>query len=168
MTEPQLHEPMAKLLGAEQAQRSLQGRRPMVFTNGVFDILHRGHVSYLCAARALGACLVVGLNSDASARGLNKGPDRPLNRELDRAFVLGGLACVDAVVLFDEHTPVELITALRPDIYVKGGDYDIETLPETALVRSWGGRSLALPFVDGYSTTQLVHRIRAQEAAHKA
>jgi D-glycero-beta-D-manno-heptose 1-phosphate adenylyltransferase len=163
MTEPQVFEPMAKLLDAEEALGSLAQRRPMVFTNGVFDILHRGHVSYLCAARALGACLVVGLNSDASARGLNKGPDRPLNSERDRAFVLGGLACVDAVVLFGEHTPVELIRHLRPDIYVKGGDYDIEALPETALVRGWGGRSLALPFVSGFSTTQLVQRIRAAE-----
>ena len=163
MTEPAVYEPMAKLLTPQQALAVLQPQRPMVFTNGVFDILHRGHVSYLCAARALGACLVVGLNSDASARGLNKGPDRPLNRERDRAFVLGGLACVDAVVLFDEPTPVQLIAALRPDVYVKGGDYDIETLAETALVRSWGGRSLALPFVDGYSTTQLVQRIRAAQ-----
>ena len=133
--------------------------RPMVCTNGVFDILHRGHVSYLVAARALGASLVVGLNSDASASGLGKGPDRPLNAELDRACVLGALEAVSAVVLFDEPTPVELLAELRPDIYVKGGDYDMEKLAETPLVRSWGGRSLALPFVDGYSTTALVKRI---------
>ena len=133
--------------------------RPMVFTNGVFDILHRGHVSYLVAARALGASLVVGLNSDASARGLGKGPDRPLNGERDRACVLGALEAVSAVVLFDEPTPVELLAELRPDTYVKGGDYDMEKLAETPLVRSWGGRSLALPFVDGYSTTALVARI---------
>ena len=136
--------------------------RPMVFTNGVFDILHRGHVSYLVAARALGASLVLGLNSDVSARGLGKGPDRPLNRELDRACVLAALACVDAVLLFDEPTPVALIAKLKPDLYVKGGDYDIETLAETALVRSWGGQALALPFVDGYSTTDLVRRIRRE------
>ncbi|MEW6706743.1 MAG: D-glycero-beta-D-manno-heptose 1-phosphate adenylyltransferase [Pseudomonadota bacterium] len=154
---------MAKLMSAEQALAALGTRRPMVFTNGVFDILHRGHVSYLCTARALGACLVLGLNSDASARGLGKGPDRPLNKELDRAFVLGGLACVDAVVLFGEGTPVALLRRLRPDVYVKGGDYDIEALEETALVRSWGGRALALPFVEGYSTTQLVQRIRSAE-----
>jgi rfaE bifunctional protein nucleotidyltransferase chain/domain len=133
--------------------------RPLVFTNGVFDILHRGHVSYLVAARALGASLVVGLNSDASARGLGKGPDRPLNRERDRACVLGALEAVSAVVLFDEATPVELLAEVRPDLYVKGGDYDMEALAETPLVRSWGGRSLALPFVDGYSTTALVQRI---------
>jgi rfaE bifunctional protein nucleotidyltransferase chain/domain len=134
--------------------------RPLVFTNGVFDLLHRGHVTYLCAARALGAALVVGLNSDASARGLGKGPERPLNTAVDRACVLGALASVDAVLLFDEPTPVALLAELRPDIYVKGGDYDIETLAETALVRSWGGQARALRFVDGYSTTALVQRVR--------
>ena len=139
--------------------------RPMVFTNGVFDILHRGHVSYLTAARALGASLVVGLNNDDSARGLGKGPDRPLNSEFDRACVLGALESVDAVVLFGESTPLALLAQCRPDIYVKGGDYDIETLTETVLVRGWGGRSLALPFVEGYSTTSLVRRILGRDAA---
>ena len=135
------------------------GSKNQFFTNGVFDILHRGHVSYLVAARALGASLVLGLNSDASARGLGKAADRPLNRELDRACVLGALEAVDAVLLFDEPTPVALIAQVRPDLYVKGGDYDVDQLAETALVRSWGGRALALPFVDGYSTTALVQRI---------
>lgn len=135
--------------------------RPVVFTNGVFDILHRGHVNYLQAARALGGSLVVGVNSDASARQLGKGPDRPLNRERDRAEVLAALACVSLVVVFEGRTPVSLIERLRPDIYVKGGDYDMETLEETRVVRSWGGRSLAIPFVDGYSTTSLVGRIRS-------
>ena len=134
--------------------------RPLVFTNGVFDILHRGHVSYLAHARALGASLVIGLNSDASARRLGKGPDRPLNAEVDRAAVLAALESVSLVVLFDEPTPVALIERVRPDLYVKGGDYDMRTLAETALVESWGGRSLAIPFVDGYSTTSLVRRIR--------
>jgi D-glycero-beta-D-manno-heptose 1-phosphate adenylyltransferase len=134
--------------------------RPMVFTNGVFDILHRGHVSYLAAARAQGACLVIGLNSDASARLLGKGPDRPLNNETDRACVLAALESVSLVTLFDEPTPVELMALVRPDVYVKGGDYDMETLAETRLVRSWGGRALAIAFVDGYSTTALVRRIR--------
>ncbi len=134
--------------------------RPMVFTNGVFDILHRGHVCYLAQARALGACLVLGLNSDASARGLGKGPDRPLNAEADRACVLAALASVDLVTLFDEPTPCRLIEQIRPDLYVKGGDYDMETLEETRLVRSWGGDAVAIPFVDGYSTTALVRRIR--------
>jgi rfaE bifunctional protein nucleotidyltransferase chain/domain len=135
--------------------------RPLVFTNGVFDILHRGHVEYLESARALGAALVVGLNTDASARRLGKGSDRPLNAAVDRAMVLAALRCVDAVVLFDEDTPVELMARVRPDIYVKGGDYDIETLAETALIRSWGGRAQAIAFVPGYSTTSLVQRIRS-------
>lgn len=133
---------------------------PVVFTNGVFDILHRGHVACLQAARRLGGSLVLGLNSDASARQLGKGPDRPLNPELDRAFVLAGLEAVSLVILFDERTPVALLRRVRPDIYVKGGDYDIETLEETAVVRSWGGRSLAMPFVEGYSTSSLVRRLR--------
>ena len=150
---------LRKLIARDDAAALARLPRPMVFTNGVFDILHRGHVSYLAAARALGACLVVGLNSDASARGLGKGDDRPLNRELDRACVLGALQAVDAVLLFDEPTPLALLRHCRPDLYVKGGDYEIEKLAETELVRSWGGRALALPFVPGYSTTRLVQRI---------
>ncbi len=154
MTDPLLR----KLMTADDA--ALQRLpRPMVFTNGVFDILHRGHVSYLTAARALGASLVVGLNSDASARALGKGPERPLNSELDRACVLAALQAVDAVLLFNESTPLALLARCKPDVYVKGGDYDIEALPETPLVRSWGGRALALPFVPGFSTTALVQRI---------
>ena len=135
--------------------------QPVVFSNGVFDILHCGHVSYLAQARALGASLVIGLNSDASARGLGKGPDRPLNAELDRACVLAALESVSLVTLFDEATPVELLKLVRPQLYVKGGDYDIESLAETALVRTWGGDARALGFVDGYSTTALVRRIRS-------
>jgi rfaE bifunctional protein nucleotidyltransferase chain/domain len=134
--------------------------RPLVFTNGVFDILHRGHVSYLAEARALGASLVIGLNGDRSARALGKAPDRPLNGEADRACVLAALESVSLVVLFDESTPLELLELIRPEIYVKGGDYDIEALAETALVRAWGGRAQALPFVAGYSTSSLVERIR--------
>ena len=133
---------------------------PIVFTNGVFDILHRGHVSYLAQARALGASLVLALNSDASARLLGKGPGRPLNAETDRACVLAALESVSLVTLFDEATPVELLKRVRPQLYVKGGDYDIETLEETKWVRSWGGEARALSFVDGYSTTALVQRIR--------
>jgi rfaE bifunctional protein nucleotidyltransferase chain/domain len=133
---------------------------PIVFTNGVFDILHRGHVMYLEQARALGASLVVGLNSDASARGLGKAPGRPLNAEADRACVLAAVASVSLVTLFDEPTPVALLELVRPHWYVKGGDYDIETLAETRRVRSWGGQARALPFVVGYSTSALVARIR--------
>lgn len=151
-----------KLCPREQlAQRLAALPRPLVFTNGVFDILHRGHVCYLAQARALGGSLVLGLNSDTSARLLGKGPDRPLNAEADRACVLAALASVDLVTLFDERTPCELLTLVKADLYVKGGDYDMETLEETRLVRSWGGEAVAIPFVDGYSTTALVRRIRA-------
>ena len=145
---------------ADLAQRLCELPRRLVFTNGVFDILHRGHVSYLEAARALGASLVIGLNSDASARGLGKGPGRPLNHEIDRACVLAALHSVSLVTLFDEATPLALMQLVRPDWYVKGGDYDIETLEETALVRSWGGQARAIAFVEGYSTSALVRRIR--------
>ncbi len=135
--------------------------RPLVFTNGVFDILHRGHVCYLAAARALGASLVVGLNSDASVRLLGKGPDRPLNPQDDRAVVLAALESVSLVTPFDERMPLALIERVRPDIYVKGGDYDVAALAETALVQRWGGRAVAIPFVEGRSTTALVRRIRS-------
>ena len=145
---------------AELQPRLAELARPLVFTNGVFDILHRGHVTYLAQARARGASLVLGLNSDASARGLDKAPDRPLNNEGDRAAVLAALESVSLVTLFDEPTPLELLKLVRPDLYVKGGDYDIESLAETALVRSWSGDATALPFVEGYSTTALVERIR--------
>jgi rfaE bifunctional protein nucleotidyltransferase chain/domain len=134
--------------------------RPLVFTNGVFDVLHRGHVMYLAQARALGASLVVALNTDASARRLGKGPDRPLNNEDDRAFVMAALASSSLVTWFDEDTPLELIAHIKPDILVKGGDYDMRKLAETAVVEAYGGRALALPFVDGYSTTALVRKIR--------
>jgi len=148
---------------AELPARIAALARPLVFTNGVFDILHRGHVSYLAEARALGASLVLGLNSDRSARALGKAPDRPLNGEIDRACVLAALESVSLVTLFDETLPLELLKLVRPDLYVKGGDYDIETLAETALVRGWGGDARALPFVNGYSTTALVDRIRAPQ-----
>ena len=145
---------------ADLADRLQRLPRPLVFTNGVFDILHRGHVTYLAQARAMGASLVIGLNSDASARGLGKGPDRPLNNEVDRACVLAALESVSLVTLFDEATPVELLRIVRADLYVKGGDYDIESLEETGVVRSHGGQARAIAFVEGYSTTALVQRIR--------
>lgn len=135
--------------------------KPWVFTNGVFDVLHRGHVMYLAQARALGGSLIVALNTDASVRRLGKGDDRPLNNEMDRAVVMASQQAVGLVTWFDEDTPVEIIAEIRPDILVKGGDYDMSKLPETKLVESWGGHALALPFVQGYSTTKLVQRIRA-------
>lgn len=135
--------------------------RPWVFTNGVFDVLHRGHVVYLAQASALGGSLIVALNTDASARRLGKGDDRPLNNEADRAIVMASQQAVSLVTWFDDNTPEQLLADIRPDILVKGGDYDMAKLPETALVQSWGGRALALPFVQGYSTTRLVERIRA-------
>jgi D-glycero-beta-D-manno-heptose 1-phosphate adenylyltransferase len=145
---------------APAAVQALSARGPVVFTNGVFDVLHRGHVTYLAQARAEGASLVVALNTDASARRLGKGPDRPLNNEVDRAIMIAALESVSLVTWFDEDTPLQLIGELRPLVIVKGGDYDMATLPETAAVQSWGGRALALPFVDGYSTTALVRKIR--------
>jgi D-glycero-beta-D-manno-heptose 1-phosphate adenylyltransferase len=134
--------------------------RPLVFTNGVFDLMHRGHATYLAQARTLGASLVVALNTDASARRLGKGADRPLNNEQDRAVMMAALQSVDLVTWFDENTPLELIAQLRPDVLVKGGDYDMARLPETRVVEAYGGRALAIPLVDGYSTTALVARIR--------
>jgi rfaE bifunctional protein nucleotidyltransferase chain/domain len=152
----------------ELAERLATLPRPLVLTNGVFDVLHRGHVSYLSRAAELGTSLLVAVNSDASARMLGKGPDRPLNAAEDRAYVLAGLQSVSWVTFFDTRTPVELIRAIRPDIYAKGGDYDMETLEETRIVRSWGGQSVAIPFVDGFSTTALVQRIRQPQPARRA
>jgi len=152
---------LRKIVAREHAPQAIAAlARPVVFTNGVFDVLHRGHVTYLAQARAQGASLVVALNTDASARRLGKGPDRPLNNEQDRAIMMAALGCVDLVTWFGEDTPVQLLGELRPDIYVKGGDYEMGTLAETALVQGWGGRAVALPFVDGYSTTALVTKIR--------
>ncbi len=138
-----------------------QVQRPLVFTNGVFDILHRGHATYLDAAAQLGATLVVALNTDESVRRLGKGEDRPLNVHADRLAMMAALACVDVVTWFEEDTPLALIEALRPELIVKGGDYDMETLPETAAVRSWGGDAVAIPFEFQRSTTALLKKIRA-------
>jgi len=153
---------LAKIVARRDAPARLAALpAPVVFTNGVFDVLHRGHVTYLAQARALGGSLVVALNTDASARRLGKGPDRPLNSEADRAIVMAALESVSLVTWFDEDTPVQLLAELRPQVYVKGGDYDMRQLAETALVEAYGGRALAIPFVEGYSTTSLVQRIRA-------
>ena len=146
----------------EAPRRLAELPKPWVFTNGVFDVLHRGHVVYLAQARELGGSLIVALNTDASVRRLGKGDDRPLNKDLDRAIVMASQQSVSLVTWFDDDTPVQLISEIRPDILVKGGDYDLSKLPETALVESWGGHALALPFVQGYSTTALLKKIRAQ------
>ena len=152
---------LSKLVAREDASaRVADLPRPVVFTNGVFDVLHLGHATYLANARALGASLVVALNTDASARRLGKGQDRPLNNQEDRAVLLAALESVSLVTWFDEDTPLALITELRPGILVKGGDYDMRKLAESALVESYGGKALALAFVDGYSTTALVQKIR--------
>ena len=152
-----------KLCSREEAVARVQALRqqgPVVFTNGVFDVLHRGHATYLEMARQLGGSLVVGLNTDASARRLGKGPDRPLNNEADRAVLLAALTSVSLVTWFEEDTPLQLITEVRPDVLVKGGDYNMDALAETQVVRAYGGRAQAIPFVDGYSTTALVKKIQ--------
>ena len=131
----------------------------LVFTNGCFDFLHPGHVEYLAQARALGDLLVVGLNSDDSVRRL-KGAGRPLVPESDRAAVLAGLRSVDAVILFDEDTPLELISALLPDVLVKGGDYDRDDVVGREVVEGAGGDVRVLPFVEGYSTTDILNRLK--------
>ena len=146
----------------EAAARVAALPQPVVFTNGVFDVLHRGHVTYLAQARELGASLVVALNTDASARRLGKGPDRPLNSESDRALVMAALESVSLVTWFEEDTPLQLIGEIRPAVLCKGGDYDMSKLAETAVVAGYGGRAVAIPFVPGYSTSELVRRIREQ------
>lgn len=133
---------------------------PVVFTNGVFDLVHPGHVAVLEAARALGGSLIVGVNSDASARGLGKGPERPVADAASRARVLAAFACVDCVVLFDDPTPLALITALHPDILVKGGDYHPDTVVGADVVRARGGQVVIIPLIPDQSTTRLVERLR--------
>lgn len=153
-----------KLLGHDElAVRAAALPRPLVFTNGVFDLVHRGHVTVLAQARALGASLVVGVNTDASVRRLGKGDDRPINAEDDRVVVLAALESTDLVVLFDDDTPYRTIETIRPDVIVKGGDYDMDRLAESALVRSWGGSAIAIPFVHQRSTTRTLARIRESE-----
>ena len=136
-----------------------QGR--VVFTNGVFDLLHPGHVELLERARAEGDLLVVGVNTDASVRRLGKGTERPVVPEASRARVLAGLAAVDCVVLFDEDTPLQLITALGPDVLVKGADYTLDTIVGAEVVTARGGKVVRVPLVSGFSTTSIVERLRA-------
>ncbi len=160
---PDFEDKILKLGFSEEILRiKLQSiEKPIVFTNGVFDILHRGHVTYLAQAKMLGKSLVVGVNADASVKMLGKGDDRPINSEEDRMALLASLECVDLVICFKEQTPVDLISKVRPEIYVKGGDYQIETLPETKLVKTWNGKAIAIPFIHERSTTNLLRKIRA-------
>jgi len=143
------------------AARARRLERPLVFTNGVFDILHRGHVTYLAQARAMGAALVVALNSDASVKRLGKGDDRPINTLEDRMALVAALQCVDAVTWFEEDTPIERIVAARPDVLVKGGDWPLDRIVGGNEVRSWGGSVHAIPFQFERSTTATLARIRA-------
>jgi len=145
---------------AELALRVAKLPRPLVFTNGCFDVLHRGHVSYLAQARALGAAMVLGVNSDASVKRLNKGDDRPINQQDDRLAVLAALEAVDLVVLFDEETPLNLILNCKPDILVKGGDWTPDKIVGAKEVISWGGSVHSIPFLHERSTTALLKKIR--------
>lgn len=143
----------------EEARRWRAGRSGrVVFTNGVFDLIHTGHVNVLSAARARGDALVVGLNTDASVRRL-KGPDRPVREESERAYVLAALEAVDAVVLFDGDTPLELVLALRPDVIAKGGDYTADTIVGAREVREWGGEAIVIPLTPGQSTTSIIEKL---------
>jgi rfaE bifunctional protein nucleotidyltransferase chain/domain len=135
--------------------------RPMVFTNGCFDVLHRGHVTYLAQARALGASLVVGVNSDDSVKRLGKGADRPVNLEQDRMAVLAALEAVSLVVIFNQDTPLELILACRPDVLAKGGDWSPDKIVGAREVQEWGGTVHSIPFVHERSTTALLQKIRS-------
>lgn len=156
--------PVTRLMDLVTVQRMVHTWRlksdRIVFTNGVFDILHRGHVKYLEEAAALGDRLLIGLNSDASVKRLGKGDDRPLNDQDGRAAVLMGLRCVDAVVIFDQDTPMELIQMIAPDVLVKGGDWAPEKIVGAEFVKGRGGDVRSLPLVDGFSTTNLVEKIR--------
>jgi len=145
---------------SEFARRADALPRPRVFSNGCFDILHRGHASYLDQAAALGGSLIVGVNSDASVRRLGKGGDRPVNPLADRMAVIAALESVDLVVPFDEDTPLELILACRPEILAKGGDWAVEGIVGAREVQGWGGRVISVPVLYARSTTGLLERIR--------
>ena len=135
--------------------------RPIVFTNGVFDILHRGHVTYLAQARALGQSMVLALNSDASVKRLNKGADRPINQLADRMAVVAALNCVDVVTFFEDNTPLKLIKIVQPDVLVKGGDWSIDKIVGAKEVQGWGGSVHSIPFQHERSTTAMLAKIRA-------
>ncbi len=146
---------------AELAARAAALPHPLVFTNGCFDVLHRGHVTYLAQARALGTALIVGVNSDASVKRQGKGDDRPINSEQDRMMVLAALESVSLVVKFDEDTPLNLILACRPEVLAKGGDWKVENIVGASEVQSWGGKVHSIPFLHERSTTALLKKIRS-------
>lgn len=157
-------DPTQKVLTWQQAaewRKTVQGK--LVFTNGVFDLLHPGHVDVLLGARKQGGALIVGLNSDDSVRRL-KGPTRPVRGEAERAYVLAALAMVDAVVIFDQDTPLELINTLRPDAVVKGGDYNPDTIVDAKEVTSWGGEVVVIPLTPGHSTTSIIERLKGMNS----
>lgn len=154
------HKLVSRGAAARWVKRLQAQARKVVFTNGCFDLLHLGHVRYLEAARSLGDALIVGVNTDDSVRRLAKEPPRPINPEGERAALVAALACVERVVLFAEDTPLELITALQPDILVKGGDYRLEEIVGREVVLARGGEVQVIPLVPGYSTTALLERIR--------
>jgi rfaE bifunctional protein nucleotidyltransferase chain/domain len=158
---PQFENKIVAFDDLEEAVKELP--HPVVFTNGVFDILHRGHVTYLAQAASLGRSLVVAVNSDSSVKMLGKGDDRPINREEDRAAVIAALECVSMVVIFKEKTPVKAVEKVRPDFYVKGGDYRIEDLPEAPIVHSYGGKVITISFEHERSTTALLKKVRNQK-----
>jgi rfaE bifunctional protein nucleotidyltransferase chain/domain len=155
-------DPLGKVMDWTRASawRAAAGNR-VVFTNGVFDLLHPGHIDVLLGARRCGDALVVGVNSDESVRRL-KGPDRPIRNAADRCYVLAALAMVDCVVVFDDDTPLGLITELRPSVLVKGGDYDESSIVGAREVRSWGGDVVVIPLTIGHSTTSTIERLRGQ------
>jgi len=139
-----------------------EAHQKIVFTNGCFDILHRGHVEYLCHARDLGDKMIVGLNTDASVKRLGKSPERPINNEETRALVLAALECIDAIILFDEDTPYDLIKLVQPDILVKGNDYKAEDIVGYDIVKAKGGSVKTIPLVQGFSTTTLIEKLRSE------
>lgn len=158
-----------KLSGKLHTKKSLKtllhgwscDNKKIVFTNGCFDILHRGHVEYLCHARDLGDKLILGLNTDASVKRLGKSPERPINSESSRAIILAALECIDAIVLFDEDTPLELITFVQPDVLVKGNDYKAEDIVGYDVVVAKGGKVITVQLVDGFSTTKLIEKMKS-------
>lgn len=165
MTDGQIADPAARIHDWTSARRwREQQRGRVVFTNGVFDLLHPGHVDVLLGARRAGDRLIVGLNSDASVRRL-KGPERPVRSEAERAYVLAAFEMVDCVVLFEQDTPLELIRLLRPDVLVKGGDYSEDTIVGAPDVRGWGGEVIVIPLTPGQSTTSIIRKLRGHSGS---